>query len=104
MVASIQDSQVPCRELFKALSDETRWLLVRELLRKPLTVGALAELLSVTHYNISKHLKVLRECGLVVMRREGRHAIACVNPAVAPRARTESGALVIELGCCEVRF
>ena len=104
MVARIQDSQIPCRELFKALSDETRWLLVRELLRKPGTVGALADVLSISHYNISKHLKVLRECGLVVMRREGRHVIACVNPAVASGSRAESGELVIELGCCEVRF
>ena len=104
MVARIQGSQRPCREIFKALSDETRWLLVRELLRRPLTVGALAEALSITHYNISKHLKVLREAGIVVMRREGRHVIACLNPAVAPHSRTESGGWVIELGCCEVRF
>ena len=61
MIRTNQAVTQPCREIFKALADETRWLIVKELLGRPQTVGELAERLSVSHYNISKHLKVLRE-------------------------------------------
>lgn len=105
MVAENQVITQPCREIFKALSDETRWLIVRELLVKPLTVGELAERLSVSSYNVSKHLRVLRECHILIMTKEGRHVRARVNPALEPSTHPEEGAeKVLELGCCEIRF
>lgn len=105
MLRTNQAVTQPCREIFKALADETRWLIVKELLGRPQTVGELAERLSVSHYNISKHLKVLREINILVMNKEGRHVRARVNPAIEPKSSPAEGrAKVLELGFCEIRF
>lgn len=72
MVTTNQHVTQSCCEPFKALADETRLLIVRELLSKPLIVGELAERLSISHYNVAKHLKVLRECGVIVGWLENR--------------------------------
>lgn len=94
-----------CCELFKALADETRLLIVRELLSKPLIVGELAERLSISHYNVSKHLKVLRECGVIVITKEGRQVCSRLNLArkQSASARGHDG-WVLELGYCVIRF
>ena len=105
MVTSDETITKSCRELFKALSDETRWMIVRELLLRPLTVGELADCLAVSHYNVSKHLKVLRACGIIRMTKEGRHVRAQVNPEMTPKgACANVEERVLELGCCDIRF
>jgi DNA-binding transcriptional ArsR family regulator len=88
--------------MLKALADETRWRLVRELLRAPRTVGELTERLEVTQYNVSKHLRILREAGIVETEKSGKH----VNCRVAEDfrkqvARNKNG---LDLGCCTFRF
>jgi len=49
----------------KALADRSRLRIVRTLLDKPLTVNDLSERLGISQYNVSKHLRILREAGLV---------------------------------------
>ena len=50
--------------MLKALADDTRWALVTELLRRPSTVTELTDRLHATQYNVSKHLRILREAGV----------------------------------------
>jgi DNA-binding transcriptional ArsR family regulator len=65
-------------DLFDVLSDATRRDIV-ELLSaghktsSELSVGQLVEALGITQPTVSKHLKVLRESGLVSVREEGQH-------------------------------
>ena len=47
--------------MLKALADETRWRAVKELPAGPLTVNELSYRLGASQYNISKHLRILRE-------------------------------------------
>lgn len=56
---------------FKALSDETRYSIVMLLLRYNFCVGALANRLDISEAAVSQHLKVLRECDLVVGKKGG---------------------------------
>ena len=49
----------------KALADRSRLRIVRTLLDQPLTVNDLSERLAISQYNVSKHLRILREAGLV---------------------------------------
>lgn len=57
---------------FAALSDPTRLALIHALMAKgEQNVTALVETVKTTHANVSKHLKVLRETGLVARRKEG---------------------------------
>jgi hypothetical protein len=51
----------PCIRMLKALADETRWAIVRELLAETLTVSQVTERVKVSQYNASKHLRILRE-------------------------------------------
>jgi len=55
----------------KALSDESRFKLVRLLLTHDLCVGALAHHLKITEAAVSQHLKQLREAGLVKGEKRG---------------------------------
>lgn len=58
----------PC---LKAMSDETRLSILRLLLRYNFCVGALAKRLGITEAAVSQHLKILRECDLVISKKCG---------------------------------
>lgn len=88
--------------MLKALADETRWRIVRELLAAPLTVGELVERLEVNQYNVSKHLRILREAGIVDTERDGKH-VQC-HVADSFRRQLTRNAKVLDLGCCTFRF
>src|SRR4030043_2407672 len=55
----------------KALSDETRFELIKLLLTHDLCVGALAHHLRISEAAVSQHLKLLREAGLVKGEKRG---------------------------------
>ncbi len=57
--------------LFQALADPARLRILALLREMELSVGELAQVLAVSQPRISKHLKVLLDCGLVERRKEG---------------------------------
>lgn len=59
----------------RALADENRRVVLETLARGPLTAGKLAELLPIARPGVSRHLKVLREAGLVEVRQEAQRRI-----------------------------
>ncbi|MEX2154570.1 MAG: metalloregulator ArsR/SmtB family transcription factor [Gemmatimonadaceae bacterium] len=59
-------------ELFHALSDETRLEIVQRLRSGERCVCDLTDLLEAAQSRLSFHLKVLKDAGLVVDRRDGR--------------------------------
>ncbi|MBC8001692.1 MAG: winged helix-turn-helix transcriptional regulator [Opitutaceae bacterium] len=91
-----------CIPMLKALADETRWRIVRELLVEPLTVGGLVERLGATQYNVSKHIRILREAGILETERDGKHVECRVagDFSKTPGARGNC----LDLGCCKFRF
>lgn len=65
-------------DLFDVLADETRRDIVTLLHGasrddNEMSVGELVEALGITQPTVSKHLKVLREAGVVRVREEGQH-------------------------------
>ncbi len=88
--------------MLKALADETRWRIVRELLARPLTVGELVGRLDVSQYNVSKHVRILREAGILETERDGKHVECRVTGDF--RKRLARGGNVLDLGCCSFRF
>ncbi|MBI9095147.1 MAG: winged helix-turn-helix transcriptional regulator [Sphaerochaeta sp.] len=81
----------------KALSDNTRYDIVRLLLKHECCVGCLSRQLGVTISAISQHLKVLREVGLVVSEKRGyythyivdRNRLVEIGESVCSLARIE---------------
>lgn len=66
---------------FAALADPTRFELVDKLLRRgELSAGTLAEEAEISAPAISRHLKVLREAGVIRQRAEGTHRYYSANP------------------------
>lgn len=58
-------------EFCKTLSDPNRLLLISELSKGEASVNQLVNRLGLRQSNVSKHLAVMRERGLVFTRREG---------------------------------
>lgn len=64
----------------KAMADETRQRVMRLLCCRWLCVGDIvAELNNVSQPTVSHHLGILREAGLVHMRREGKQVFYSLN-------------------------
>jgi ArsR family transcriptional regulator len=61
-------------EYFKALGDETRLRILYLLVNadSELCVCELTDALEIPQYNISRHLKILKNAGLIEERKEGR--------------------------------
>jgi DNA-binding transcriptional ArsR family regulator len=67
--------------VFKALADPTRrFLLDRLFARDGRTLTELESELEMTRFGVSKHLRILEEAGLVVVRRSGREKRHFLNP------------------------
>ena len=58
-------------QICQALADPTRILILYRLAEGPLSVGELATHLGVSQPTVSRHLKVLRERGMVTTKRYG---------------------------------
>ncbi len=92
-----------CPAVLKALSDEVRWRIVQELLNEgQVKVTDLATKLDVTQPTMSKHLRILRETGIVVSEKEGTLVWCRVTPEF--RQRLRNGKQILDLGCCTFRF
>lgn len=69
------------RAVFAALSDETRFDIVERLMKDgELPAGDLVSDSAISGPAISRHLKVLREAGLVQQRAEGTKRLYAVRP------------------------
>jgi DNA-binding transcriptional ArsR family regulator len=65
----------------KALAEPHRRIILTLVASEPRPVGDIAGHLDITPQAVSRHLKVLREAGLVDERREGTRHLFVVNPA-----------------------
>lgn len=63
-----------CRHAFSAIGDETRQLILLTLLQgdsNGIRVGDIANNIHLTRPSVSHHLQILKEAGIVAMRKEG---------------------------------
>ena len=60
------------RDVFQAIADPTRREIINLIAHKQLNLNAVAENFDVSRPAISKHIKILMECGLLVINQQGR--------------------------------
>jgi DNA-binding transcriptional ArsR family regulator len=60
------------RDVFQAIADPTRREIINLLASKSLNLNAVADNFDVSRPAISKHIKILTECGLVIIKQRGR--------------------------------
>ena len=68
-------------EALEALADPTRRQIVELLARHERSAGDIAGRFEISQPGVSKHLRVLREAGLVHVRGEGQRRIYSLDPA-----------------------
>jgi DNA-binding transcriptional ArsR family regulator len=64
----------------RALADESRRTMLETLSRGPATAGELAALLPIARPGVSRHLRVLREAGLVEVRQDAQRRVYSLRP------------------------
>ncbi len=60
------------RDVFQAIADPTRRAIINMIAHKSLNLNSVAEQFDVSRPAISKHIKILTECGLIVIKQQGR--------------------------------
>lgn len=91
---------------FRALSEPTRLRLLNLLMQGEQTVGQLVEASGSGQANVSKHLAVLRDAGMVSMRKEGLTTVCAISDPMVrelcemmcSRLKDEMEAKAAELG------
>lgn len=86
----------------KALGEESRLRIVRMLMKKQCSVNEIAEHLDLTQYNVSKHLRVLREAGLIDLEKSGQQRLYHLAPDFTEHLAEKKN--VLDLGCCQFDF
>jgi DNA-binding transcriptional ArsR family regulator len=66
--------------VLRALADESRRTMLEALTGGPATVGELAALLPIARPGVSRHLRVLREAGLVEFRQDAQRRVYDIRP------------------------
>jgi DNA-binding transcriptional ArsR family regulator len=91
-----------CADRLQALAEPNRIRIIDCLLTGEKNVTQLAKALGVEIVNVSHHLGVLRQAGLVEDRKEGRFVIYTLNEGLF---KTESSKVTsVELGWCKVEI
>ena len=90
-----------CVVALRALGEDTRVRIIGLLIDEPLDVGEISKRLGVSQYNVSKHLRILREAGLLEVEKNGRTHLYALPDAIRRRAAEGS---VLDLGCCSFQF
>jgi DNA-binding transcriptional ArsR family regulator len=66
--------------VLRALADESRRTVLETLANGPATAGELAALLPIARPGVSRHLRVLREAGLVEVRQQAQRRVYRLRP------------------------
>ena len=60
------------RDVFQAIADPTRRQIINLIAQNSLNLNAIADNFDISRPAISQHIKILTECGIVVIRQQGR--------------------------------
>jgi DNA-binding transcriptional ArsR family regulator len=60
------------RDVFQAIADPTRREIINLIAFNPLNLNAIADNFEVSRPAISQHIKILMECGLINIKKQGR--------------------------------
>ena len=91
-----------CIAALKALGEETRLRILRHLFKEPLGVNEISARLKVSSYNVSKHLRIMREAGLLEVEKQGKERLYSVVSDL--KAQVAANNNILDLGCCTFRL
>jgi ArsR family transcriptional regulator len=102
----MEDSLQPerCARLLRAVADPERLRIIRCLRAGPLNVSELAAQLGAEIVNVSHHLGVLRQAGLVLDQKQGRFVVYSLHPEVFQPTQDPGSTDFLDLGCCRLEM
>lgn len=68
------------RDVFQAIADPTRRAILVLVAAQALSAGAIASQFDTARPTVSRHLKILTECGLLTQKQTGREIYYHLNP------------------------
>ncbi|SJZ74924.1 ArsR/SmtB family transcription factor [Sediminibacterium ginsengisoli] len=69
------------RDVFQAIADPSRRDMIRLLSRKPMHLNEIAAHFDMSRPAVSKHVRILTECGLLQISNQGRERHCSLNTA-----------------------
>jgi DNA-binding transcriptional ArsR family regulator len=68
------------RDVFQAIADPTRRDIINLIAHQTLTPNGVTDSFDVSRQAISKHIKILTECGIITITRRGRERYCFIQP------------------------
>jgi DNA-binding transcriptional ArsR family regulator len=68
------------RDVFQAIADPTRREIINLIAHQSLTPNGVADSFNMSRQGISKHIKILTECGIITINKQGREHYCIVQP------------------------
>jgi DNA-binding transcriptional ArsR family regulator len=93
-----------CARLLKSVADPERLRIIQCLRDGPKNVGEMAALLGDEVVNVSHHLGVLRQAGLVLDEKQGRFVVYRLHPDVFQPTPPSRGNEYLNFGCCRIEI
>jgi DNA-binding transcriptional ArsR family regulator len=68
------------RDVFQAIADPTRRDIINLIAHQTLTPNGVADNFDLSRQAISKHIKILTECGIITITQQGRERYCFIQP------------------------
>ncbi len=68
------------RDVFQAIADPVRREIIELLSEEPMNLNTISEQFDISRPAISRHIKILNECGLVAIEQKGRERFCIIKP------------------------
>lgn len=69
------------RDVFQAIADPTRRQIISLIARNEMNLNAIVDNFDISRPSISQHVKILNECGIIVIEKRGRERYCKIQPA-----------------------
>jgi ArsR family transcriptional regulator len=93
-----------CAKILRALGDGIRLEIIHCLFNGESSVSEIAKKVSKNHSQVSHHLGVLRNSGLVMDKKDGKFVIYRVHPVLYKRFKTSGNRNILDFECCSIEF
>src|ERR1700689_1165173 len=67
------------RDVFQAIADPTRREIINILSKQSLNLNAVADRFDISRPAVSRHIRILTECGIIVIKQQGRERFCEAN-------------------------
>ena len=93
-----------CARILKSMSEDTRIKILKCLFGGEYSVSDIAKIVGKKHSQISHHLGVLKNTGLVVDYKNGKFVIYRINPLLYKKTELSEHKNVLDFECCSIGF